>query len=322
MFDKLNANNRKLKVLIVDDVHEVLTVGLQEAGHEVLYLPDTDRNGILGNMAGVEVLVIRTKTQVDKEVIEASTQLRCIARAGAGLDNIDVNLAEQLGITCVNAGEANSDAVGEHSLGMLLMLLNNLSRAHSEVKQGIWQREANRGTELKGKTIGIIGYGNTGSAFAQKLSGMGVKILAYDKYLSGFGSDRVEESNWEKIYQQADILSFHVPLTPETHHYLNHERLKLFKKPIWLLNLSRGKVVDTQAIVTGLKDGKLKGCALDVLENEKLETLKPEEKEQFGFLAGNPNVILTPHVGGWTFESYVKISEVLLGKLLTFSSKL
>ncbi|OYU95837.1 MAG: phosphoglycerate dehydrogenase [Bacteroidetes bacterium B1(2017)] len=310
-----------MNIIIVDDVHELLIEGLSEVGHNVLYLPNATRQDILAHLPGMHVLVIRTKTQVDKEVLRIGSDLKIVARAGAGLDNIDLEEAEAKGIYCINAGEANSDAVGEHALGLLLMLFNNLGRAHNEVKEGIWLREENRGIELAGKTVAIIGYGNTGSAFARKLSGMGVKILAYDKYVSGFGNEMVKESTWEEIYTQADVLSFHVPLTTETTYYLDEARIEKFKKKFWLLNLSRGKVVKTKSVIEAIKNEKIAGCALDVLENENLKNLNMDEKEDFMFMARHKKVILTPHIGGWTKESYHKISSVLLDKLLTFSPK-
>lgn len=319
MKGNLGRDKQVMKIFIVDDVHELLIDGLSELGHNVLYLPNANRIDIIRLIGEQEVLVVRTKTPIDAEVLGAAKNLKMIARAGAGLDNIDLTLAEKMGITCFNAGEANSDAVGEHTLGMLLMLLNNLSRAHAQVKQGIWLREANRGVELAGKTVGIIGYGNTGKAVAQKLSGFGVKALVYDKYLTGFGSKWVCESNWSQIIAEADILSFHVPLTVETKYYLNLHLIEQFVKPFFLLNLSRGKVVKTDDLILGLDQGKILGCALDVLENENLAGHNFEEKKWFEELSKRENVILTPHIGGWTKESYAKISEVILTKLLTFS---
>lgn len=319
MLGKINSWMAGMNVLIVDDVHACLPEGLREVGCNVLYLPDADRGEIIANLPGKQVLIIRSKTTVDFELLNAAKDLKIIARAGAGLDNIDLELANAQNITCVNAGEANSDAVGEHALGLLLMLNNNLAKAFFEVRQKIWLREANRGVELAGKTIAIIGYGNTGKAFAQKLSGMGVQILAYDKYLQGFGSAIVKESNWEEIYEAADILSFHVPLTSETKYYLDRTKIAQFKKDFTLLNLSRGKVVHTNALIEALKIGKINSCALDVLENEDLKNLNSTEFEEFTYLSQNEKVILTPHIGGWTKESYHKISNVLLLKLLTFS---
>lgn len=322
MNEVLKANHLPWNVYIVDDVHPLLIEGLQKLGHNVLYKPNSSREDILLGISEMDVLVIRTKTQVDQAVLSAAPKLKIIARAGAGMDNIDMSEAVLRDIICINAGEANSDAVAEHSLAMLLMLFNNLYRANTQVKSGIWLREANRGIELSGKTVAIIGYGNTGKALANKLSGFDVKVLAYDKYLQGFGNNHVIESSWEQIYEEADVLSFHVPLTSETHHYFNRSRLNQFKKHIFLLNLSRGKVVCTQDLLFGLNQGKILGAALDVLENEKLNALLPEEKIWFEQLCSMENVVLSPHIAGWTKESYCKISQVLLDKLLTLSPKL
>lgn len=322
MNDLLNPEPIAWNVLIVDDVHPWLTAGLSKIGCNILYLPNANREEISAALPNQDVLVIRTKTRVDKSLLDQANALKIIARAGAGLDNIDLFETEKRQITCINAGEANSDAVAEQSLAMLLMLLNNLIRANQQVKAGIWQREANRGIELAGKTVAIIGYGNTGSAFASKLSAMKVKVLAYDKYRSNFGNSFVQECSWNEIFEAADILSFHVPLTKETAYYFNSSLLNQFKKNIFLLNLSRGKVVNTKDLLVGLNQGKILGAALDVLENEQLNLLNTEEKNLFKQLCEHENVILSPHIGGWTQESYVKISQVLLDKLLTFSKKL
>ena len=322
MNEVLNLLPAVWNVLVVDDVHPILTDGLRKLGHNVLYLPNSNRANIIAELPKQHVLVIRTKTLVDKELLDHATHLKIIARAGAGTDNIDLQEAQIRNIVCINAGEANSDAVAEQSLAMLLMLFANLFRANAQVKAGIWLREANRGIELAGKTVAIIGYGNTGKALAQKLSGMNVNILAYDKYLSNFGNALVQESHWADIFEQADVLTFHVPLTPETKYYFNESLLSQFKKPIYLLNLSRGKVLNTKDVVLGLKQGKILGAALDVLENEQLETMTELEKSLFSELCESENVILSPHIGGWTQESYIKISQVLLDKLLTFKQKL
>lgn len=319
MLGKINSWMAGMNVLIVDDVHACLPEGLSDVGCNVLYLPDANRGEIIANLPGKQILVIRTKTKVDAELINAGNNLKIIARAGAGLDNIDLALTVAKNIVCINAGEANADAVGEHALGMLLMLKHNLAKASFQVKEKLWLREENRGVEIAGKTLAIIGYGNTGKAFAEKLSGLGVQILAYDKYLTGFGSAKVKESNWEEIFELADILSFHVPLTNETKYYLDRTKIARFKKDFTLLNLSRGKVVQTSAIIEALKNGKINSCALDVLENEDLKNLNSAELEEFNYLSQNEKVILTPHIGGWTQESYHKISNVLLLKLLTFS---
>jgi D-3-phosphoglycerate dehydrogenase len=317
-----NHSSKSIRVLISDEVHSILIDGLKEAGHTVLYHPGASREEISGVLPEVEAWVLRTGVQADADLLSKARSLKWIGRAGVGLDNIDLNAAKQMGITCENAGEANADAVGEHTLGLLLMLMNYLGKAFLEVKQGVWLREENRGTELKGKTIGIIGFGNTGSAVAAKLSGFGVKVLAYDKYKQGFGSSNIIECGLNQLQKEADIISFHVPLTQETHHYFNTQFLNACQKQVFILNLSRGKIVKTADLVEGLKSGKIKGAALDVLENERLETLTMEEKVYFDYLKSSPNVVLTPHIGGWTQESYGKISTILLNKFLSFSENI
>ncbi|MFY8021203.1 MAG: NAD(P)-dependent oxidoreductase [Bacteroidia bacterium] len=305
------------KVLIVDDVHPVLLEGLTEKGFEVLYVPESSRKEIKNYLAAeFEILVIRTKTQVDKDLLEFATKLKTIARAGAGLDNIDEAFVNSLGITCVNAGEANSDAVGDHTLAMLLGGLNNLYQAQTELRNKIWLREENRGVELSGKTAGIIGYGNTGKAVAKRLNAFGVNVLAYDKYLSGYSNEHVTETSMEVIFENADILSLHIPLTSETKGMVNLQFLQKFRKPIFFLNLSRGKIVNTNELIQAINSGIVWKCALDVLENEKFETFTAEQLKDFEFLSNSPKVLLSPHIGGWTIESYKKISTVLLMKLL------
>jgi D-3-phosphoglycerate dehydrogenase len=312
-------NKQRPTILIADDVHEILVSGLAQAGFNVLYLPEITRSEIISMVSKeVQGLVIRSKTQIDAEVLAQAKYLQFIARAGAGMDNIDEVCAKNLNITIFNAGEANADAVGEHTLGMLLMLLNNLSVAHQQVQSKIWLREANRGHELAGKTVGIIGFGNTGKAVAKKLSGFDVNVLAYDKYLKNYGNKYAKQATLNQIFNQAHIVSFHVPLTSITQYMVNLSFLNRFKHPIYVLNLSRGKILKTSHLVKALKSGKVLGAALDVLENENLNTLSASQLRDFNFLANSRNVVLSPHIGGWTYESYFKISKVLLNKILTF----
>lgn len=271
-------------------------------------------------MAGYSAVVIRSRFKLDTAFINASPDLKCIARAGAGMENIDVAYAEARGIACVHAPEGNRDAVGEQALGMLLALMNNLARADREVRQGKWIREGNRGYELGGKTVGIIGFGNMGSAFAQRLRGFDVNVLVYDKYKTGFGNEFVQESSLERIFEEADVLSLHIPLTPETHYLVNDKFLSTFRKPIWLINTARGKVLETAALVKHIQLGKVRGACLDVLEYEKVSfeaidaTFLPEPMQ---FLIRSDNVILSPHIAGWTFESHEKIGKVLARKIIS-----
>lgn len=259
---------------------------------------------------------------MDKEFIDKAKNLIFIGRVGSGLDSIDVEYANAKGIACLNSPEGNRDAVGEHVIGMLLALLNKICIANNEVKNGRWNREENRGLEIKGKTIGIIGYGNMGSAFAQKLKGFESNVIAYDKYKTNFGNDFVSEVSLEKIFEETDILSLHVPLTDETTYMVNDNFINSFKSKIYLINSSRGKVVNTDDLVNNLKNGKVLGAALDVIEYEETSfeklvagSWKLEANPSFNYLKNVDNVILTPHIAGWTFESKIKLSMVLADKI-------
>jgi D-3-phosphoglycerate dehydrogenase len=255
---------------------------------------------------------------VDETVITAFDGLRWIGRGGAGMDNIDDRCADDHGVFCFNAGEANSDAVGEQTLAMLLAMFTRLVKSHQEVVDGRWDREGNRGLELKGRTVGILGFGNTGSAVAEKLWGFGVRVIAHDRYLQGFGSEAVEEVSEETLLRESDVLTLHVPLTGETKNWLTLDRLALMKPHFWLMNLSRGAVLDLGLVVKELEAGRMLGFAADVLEYEP--PLKGDLAfiENFNALRKNNRVVLSPHVGGWTVESYEKISQVLLDKVLKF----
>ncbi len=222
---------------------------------------------------------------------------------------------EQKHIVVFHAGKGNRDAVAEHAIGMLLGLFNNILKADREVRKGIWDREGNRGVELMNKTVEIIGYGNNGSATAKRLSGFGCKVLAYDKFRDNYGDQFAEESSLEKIVANADILSLHIPLTDETRYLIDEDFIEKFEKQFYLLNLSRGEIVKLSAVVAGLKSGKIKGACLDVLENEKLKTLNSEQQESFDYLVSSDKVVLTPHIGGWTHESYYRINEVLMRQI-------
>jgi D-3-phosphoglycerate dehydrogenase len=251
--------------------------------------------------------------------LKFAPNLKFIARSGAGMENIDIPYCESRNITLFNSPEGNRNAVAEHALGMLLSLMNNFKKSNNEILKGIWDREGNRGIELDGKTVGIIGYGNNGKAFAKKLRGFDVRVLAYDKYKSGFGDYQVQECTLEALQEQADIISFHVPQNKETKHFFNSEFMGQMAKPFYLLNLSRGKVVETAALVEGLKSRQIKGAGLDVLEYEQksFESFFDQEMPtDFQYLVSADNVCLTPHVGGWTTESYVKLSSVLADKIL------
>ncbi|MES2275746.1 MAG: 2-hydroxyacid dehydrogenase [Bacteroidota bacterium] len=305
-------------ILIVDDIHLIFIEQAEALGYVCDYRPDITPAEALSIIGDYEGLLIRSKFQVDKVVLDAATNLRFIARAGAGMDNIDEEYAASKGIHLMNAPEGNSDAVGEHAVGMLLSLMNNFNRADAEIRAGSWKREANRGFELKGKTVGIIGYGHMGQSFARKLSGFEVNVIAYDKYRSGFSDRYAREVSMEEIVKHSDVLSLHIPLTPETNGMVDDEYLFHFKKPIFLINTARGKVVKTQAVLNAVKQGKILSAGLDVLEVEKFPALA--EQPWFDELIKSGKVLLTPHVAGWTFDSYRKLSEVLAQKLAAFKS--
>jgi len=303
----------KNNILIVDDIHPVFIEQAEALGYTCDYRPLIKANEtfeIIGDYAG---LVIRSKFNVDRSVIDAGTNLRFVCRAGAGMDNIDEAYATEKNITLINAPEGNMDAVGEHAVGLLLALMNNFRNADAEIRNGSWLREANRGYELKGKTVGIIGYGFMGRSFARKLSGFQVDVIAYDKYKTGFSDQYAREVSMEEIVKSSDVLSIHVPLTNETNGLVNEEYLFHFKKPIFFINTSRGKTAKVSAVLSAIKQGKILGAGLDVLEVEKFPVLT--DQEWYEELKQSGKVILTPHVAGWTFDSYRKISEVMAGKL-------
>jgi D-3-phosphoglycerate dehydrogenase len=301
------------KILIADHLHPIFKEEAEKMGFECHDMPLISREETLAIIHEYSIIAIRTKFQIDAELIDAASNLQLIARAGAGMDNVEEEYAASKGIHCIHAPEGNRDAVAEHVIGMILSLLNNLHQADAEIRQGIWEREGNRGWELKGKTIAIIGYGNNGMMLARKLSGFEVKVIAYDKYKTGFSDGYAQEVSMEQVVKEADILSFHIPLSRETRQLFNDEYLFHFKKPIVLLNASRGEIVNTKTVLKGIESGKISAAGLDVLEVEKFPALA--EQEWFKELAESKKVLLSPHIAGWTHESYRKISEVLAQKL-------
>jgi D-3-phosphoglycerate dehydrogenase / 2-oxoglutarate reductase len=304
-----------MKILIIDEMHESIVPLLEDLGHEVDYRPEIDRKGILECVEQYDGLIIRSKTIMNRELLEKAANLKFIGRAGAGLENIDTEYLTDKGVKLFAAPEGNRDAVGEHAVGMLLALFNHFGRADQQVRKGIWRREENRGEELAGKNVAIIGYGNMGQAFAQRLSGFDVEVLAYDKYRQDYGDAYVKESSWEEIYEKADILSIHVPLTSETKGFLDIKTLEKFKKQIYFLNTARGEVITFDTINEALQERIFKGAVLDVLENEKFSTMTQAQQLSFEQLAARENVLFSPHVAGWTHESYVKINKVLVEKI-------
>lgn len=307
-----------MTILIADDLHPSMFEMLQAAGLSNRYEPTFKRADLLAHIAQYEGLIIRSKTFIDEEVFQKAAKLRFIGRAGAGLDLIDLEAAQRYGVRVFAANEGNRDAVAEQAVGMLLGLFANIAKADREVRQGIWDREGNRGIELMGKTVGLIGFGFNGSATAQRLSGFGCKVLAYDKYLVNYGNVHAQEATLEAILAQADVISLHVPLTEETRLMVNEAFVERVAKPFFLMNVARGEIVDLQAVVEGLKSGKIRGAALDVLENEKLKTLTPAQQTAFDYLRTSDRVILTPHIAGWTQESYAKINEALMKQIRAY----
>jgi D-3-phosphoglycerate dehydrogenase len=303
----------KNNILVVDDIHPIFMEQAEAMGYHCDYQPLIKPDEALQIISNYTGLVMRSKFKLNRQYLDAGKNLRFVCRAGAGMDNIDESYAAEKGITLINAPEGNADAVGEHAVGLLLSLMNNFNIADAQIRAGSWQREANRGYELKGKTVGIIGYGFMGHSFARKLSGFEVNVIAYDKYKTGFSDQYAREVSMEEIVKHSDVLSLHIPLTGETNGMVDEEYLFHFKKPIFLINTARGKVVQTKAVLNAIKQGKILGAGLDVLETEKFPALAGQE--WFDELRQSGKVILTPHVAGWTFDSYRKISEVMAEKL-------
>ncbi len=304
------------KVLLVDDFHSDLMQGLSEHGIDYDYLPKITESEIRSRIAHYSGLLIRSKMRVDRSLLELAPHLQFIGRGGAGLDNIDEQACREKGIELFNAGGANADAVGEQTLAMLLSLFTRLHKADAEVRQGLWDREGNRGLELAGRTVGIIGYGHTGSAVARKLAGFGVRVLVYDKYKEVHSHGYIEACDRVKIVSESDILSFHIPLTSETRKWVDEAFVSALSKPIWLLNLSRGEVVDTRAVWRGIQSGKILGFGADVLEREPPMQEGSSIRELFAEMSQDYRCLFAPHVGGWTRESYQKISQELLANTL------
>ena len=306
-----------MKVLITDDVHPLLIEQLQQLGYEVNFQPNITFEETLEQISPYTGLIINSKILCGLELLDKALNLRWIGRLGSGMEVIDTKACDQRGVKYFNSPEGNRNAVAEHALGLLLNLLNNIAKSNNEVKQGKWIREPNRGEELSGKTVGIIAFGNTGEALAKILRGFNVQVLAYDKYKKGFGNDLVKESALEEIFEKADIVSLHLPLTDETKYIIDEKFLNSFHKPIYLINTSRGKVLKTTALLSAIQSGKVKAAALDVLENEKISQLNEQEQRWFDALIKEERIILTPHIAGWTVESKRKIAEVVIEKVKT-----
>lgn len=303
------------KCLIIDSMHDSLFPMLREAGWDFDYRPGLTREEIKTTVQGYEGLIVRSKTIVDRDLLGPDPTVKFIGRAGAGLDILDLRYLAEKGIHVLHASEGNRDAVGEYSVGALLALMRHIPKADRQVKEMIWDREANRGGEIMGKTVGIIGYGNMGQSFARRLSGFGCTILAYDKYKTAFSNDHCTEASMARIWAEADILSLHIPLTVETRAMVNREYIHSFRKPIILLNTARGEIIPLADLAESFESGRIRGAVLDVLENEKLDKLTPIQLDAFNSLRKRSDVIFTPHIAGWTFESHIKINVALVNKI-------
>ena len=307
-------------ILHADSNHPTLLKQLEAAGHHNIEAYDQSEQEILENQHLYDGIVIRSRFHIGKDFLNAAPNLKFIARVGAGLESIDVEYAEKRGVKLFSAPEGNRNAVGEHALGMLLSLFNKLNQADRQVREGLWYREANRGVELEGKTVGIIGYGNMGKSFAKKLQGFDVKVLCFD-ILEGVGDELADQVSLEEFRRDCDVVSLHTPWTPETNRMVNKDFIAAFAKSFWLLNTARGKSVVTEDLVSALNSGKILGAGFDVLEYEKgsFENLFSKDAEMpkaLQELLVMPNVLLSPHVAGWTVESHRKLADTIAQKII------
>ncbi len=310
--------NNTGKVLIAAPVHPVLTDGLAACGYTCIMQEHSSQDiayGLICDCAGV---ITSTRLQLDKALLDAAPQLRWIGRMGSGMEVVDLEYAAAKGIKCYSSPEGNCNAVAEHALGMLLGLIRHIVWSHNEVKGGIWRREENRGTELEGKTIGIIGFGHTGRAFARKLQGFDMRILVYDKYKTDdMPANVVNCNSLEHVFKEADIVSFHVPLQADTIHYLDEAFISKMSKPFVLINTSRGVVVDTSALYRGIASDKIIGACLDVLEREPLQSMNIDTRNLIDEMMASHKVVVTPHIAGYTYEALYKMSKTLLDKIIS-----
>jgi D-3-phosphoglycerate dehydrogenase / 2-oxoglutarate reductase len=311
----------RYSILIIDEMHPSLFPMLEGLNIHADYLPKISRQEILPIIANYDGLFVRSKTKIDAEFLANASKLKFIGRAGSGMDLIDLDVVKKRNIYVFNAPEGNRDAVAEQTLGLLLALLRKIPQGDRQIRANQWLREANRGTEIRGKTIAIIGFGNIGNTLARLLSGFDCRVLVYDKYEKGFSNDYLTEASMEEVFAEADIVTYHIPLTEETRNLVNTEYLSHFHKNIILLNTARGEIINLEDLQTALESGKVLGAGLDVLENEKIDALTPIQQKTFDYLIQSDKVVLSPHVAGWTHESYVRINEVLIEKLQAFLIK-
>lgn len=311
-----------MKVLIIDEMHDSIQPLLNGINLEADYRPDIKRSEVLDIIDNYTGLIVRSKTKIDAELIEKATQLKFVARAGAGIDNVDMLSMQKNNIALLNAPEGNRDALAEHTIGMLLALFNKIVLADQQVRAGIWDRSGNRGIELQGKTIGLLGFGYMGEAFAKRLQSFGCEIIAHDVEKKGFSNEYVQEVTLGELQKRSQILSLHIPLNEDNKGLINLDFLKKFRNLDYVVNTSRGEVLILKDLLDLLKSGQLKGAALDVLENEKINQLNQVEKITFQELSMLPQVILTPHIAGWSYESYQKINTVLVEKIKILIEKI
>ncbi|MGV4439000.1 2-hydroxyacid dehydrogenase [Ornithobacterium rhinotracheale] len=307
-----------MRILALDTNHSILIEKLKKAGFSVDEDYTSPKNEVEQKIADYDGIIIRSRFPIDETFLSKAEKLKFIGRVGAGLENIDLDFAESRGIVCFNAPEGNRDAVAEQAMGMLLSIMNRFWIANREVSQGIWKREENRGEEIKGKVVALIGYGNMGKAFAQRLKGFGCEVIFYD-IKDGLSDENARQTTMDEVFERADILSLHIPQTPETLGLVNDAYLQKFHKNIYFINTARGKSVVTKDLVKHLKTGKVKAAALDVLEQEKASfesLLQSEIPEELNYLIQAENVLLTPHIAGWTLESKVKLAEVIADKII------